>query len=315
MFIQAPFALFDSVSFNLPTTVALAAVALIGYLFGQRTRESSDDETMERARRELKRADRVARELEEIADAVRRGLARHHTSIARFKNRLNEFGGEFSESSWKDLCREAEQLLTPTLTLSSQLSYAYDQIRQQSNQLMSFTETRTDPLTGVCNRRALEESLDSMFAMMRRYDRTFCIAIFDIDHFKEVNDKHGHVSGDNILRDVARVLNECVRETDLLARFGGEEFVVIMPHTDLAGAMIFSERARENVEACLPVTISGGAAQASADDDPKKLLARADDALYGAKDAGRNRCFHHTGTQVATSECPEGENFPIVQAV
>ena len=302
MFLEPPLAFLDSLSHSMPTTVALAAVALIGYIFGHRTRSEAQGEQLERARRELKRADRIARELEEIADTIRQGLARHHTSVSRFKRRLSELSSVSSEASWKELCREADQLLTPTLTLSSQLSYAYDQIRQQSNQLISFTETRTDPLTGVCNRRALEESLENLFAMMRRYDRLFSIAIFDIDHFKQVNDTHGHVNGDEILRDVARVLSEAVRETDIVARFGGEEFVVVMPQTDLAGAMTFAERIRRKVEVDLSVTISGGAALASQEDDSRTLLARADAALYGAKAAGRNRCFIHTGSNVKPGE-------------
>jgi diguanylate cyclase (GGDEF)-like protein len=171
---------------------------------------------------------------------------------------------------------------------------------------MTFTEVRTDPLTGVSNRRALDESLDMMFAVMARYERPFAIAIFDIDHFKRINDQHGHLYGDGKLREVARVIDESVRETDVVTRYGGEEFVVIMPHTDLSGAVIFSERLRGTVQQKLKLTISGGVAQASDGDNAQSLLARADSALYAAKAAGRNRVFFHDAVTVlpAVADAP-----------
>ena len=111
--------------------------------------------------------------------------------MARFKDRVGELSGQNKEAAWHDLCREAEQILKPTLRLAEQISRAYDEIRQQTNHLMSFTEVRTDPLTRVSNRRGLDESLESMFALMDRYDQPFSLAIFDIDHFKQVNDSQG----------------------------------------------------------------------------------------------------------------------------
>jgi diguanylate cyclase (GGDEF)-like protein len=94
------------------------------------------------------------------------------------------------------------------------------------------------------------------------------------------------------------VLSDAIRETDIVARFGGEEFVVVMPQTDLPGAVIFAERVRRKVEIDLSVTISGGMAQARKEDNSNTLLSRADAALYGAKAAGRNRCYIQTGSNV-----------------
>ena len=96
-----------------------------------------------------------------------------------------------------------------------------------------------------------------MFAMLNRYETPFSLAIFDIDHFKLLNDQQGHPYGDRMLKAVARLLNDTVRDTDVVTRYGGEEFVVVMPQTDLPGAAIFSERFRKVLAENLPLTVSG----------------------------------------------------------
>jgi diguanylate cyclase (GGDEF)-like protein len=157
---------------------------------------------------------------------------------------------------------------------------------------------RTDPLTRVSNRRCLDETLDSMFALMERYAEPFSLAIFDIDHFKQVNDKKGHLQGDRTQQAVARILDETVRDTDIVARYGGEEFVVVMPHTVLENGCVFAERVRGLVESSLGLTISGGVSMALEGDNAQSLLSRADSALYRGKAAGRNCIFRHTGTDI-----------------
>ncbi|HEY4312363.1 MAG TPA: GGDEF domain-containing protein [Pirellulales bacterium] len=284
-------------SMYLPTTVALAAVATIGYVMGRRSQPMPDYHG-DRARRELKRAKAVASQLEDIADRVRKNLATHQSSIAKFKDRVTAMSTQEERAAWCELFREAENMVKPTLDLAQQISCAYDELRQQSSHLMTFTETRSDQLTGVSNRKALDETLESSFALLTRYDQGFSIAMFDIDHFKQVNDVQGHVFGDQILQKVARILDDETRATDLVARYGGEEFVVVMPHTDLDGASCFAEKIRLAVANSGLVTLSGGVASASHQDDPKTLVARADAALYAAKGAGRNRVHRNTGINV-----------------
>ncbi|MDP6442995.1 MAG: GGDEF domain-containing protein [Pirellulaceae bacterium] len=285
-----------------PLALALAVVAVVAYWIGARRRARSED-----ARRELKRARSVIRELEGIAQQVRKSLAAHHSSVNSFKDRIEELSKTSDSEPWRELSEEAERMLKPTLQLSNQIAHAYDEIRQQTNLLMTFTEVRTDPLTGLRNRRALDESLVTMFALMSRYDSSFSIAIFDIDHFKRINDEQGHTEGDNILQQVARQLDDCIRDTDMVARFGGEEFVVVMPETDLEGAEIFAERARRQIEDNVRITVSGGIAMALDGDNPRTLLARADSALYSAKSAGRNFVFLHSGNQIE----PVGDRDPV----
>lgn len=288
---------FSGWSIQVPIPVALAVIATLGYMVA-RWRRASVEKAVSQSQRELKRAQAVAADLERIAWTVRQSLANYNTSIATFRDRIGRMSDAENEAAWKDLCQEAEGMLKPTLRLASQIATAYDEIRQQSANLMAFTEVRTDPLTGLNNRRGLDDALTRQIALMSRYRLPFSLAIFDIDHFKQVNDRQGHLNGDRILQQLSRLLEDCVRETDMLARYGGEEFVIVMPHTDLAGASMLTERLREEVEKRMAITVSGGVAAAHEGDTAESLLGHADAALYSAKHAGRNRVFCHTGNEV-----------------
>jgi diguanylate cyclase len=287
--------------YEIPLPVALSVIAILGYLAGRSSRARAVHEA-DKARRELRRAKVIAKELEQIAESVRKNLATHHLNVAKFKDRVTQLSGQDKDAAWQELCAEAEQILKPTLRLAEQIAQAYDQIRQQTNQLLTFSEVRTDPLTRVSNRRGLDETLDSMFALMERYEEPFSLAIFDIDHFKQVNDKKGHLHGDRTLQAVARILDESVRDSDIVARYGGEEFVVVLPKTTLDSACNFAERVRSTIENALGLTISGGIAMALDGDNAQSLLSRADAALYSGKAAGRNRIYRHTGAEIEPVE-------------
>lgn len=298
---------------QIPFPVALGFIAAMGYIVSRWHKPASND-IVARSRRELKRAQAVAGELEKIAWTVRQSLAKHHANLARFKERVGRLNHQQQDANWKDLCREAENMLKPTLQLATQIASAYDEIRQQSANLMTFTEVRTDPLTSVNNRRGLDDTLVTQLAMMGRYHSKFTLALFDIDHFKLVNDKEGHLHGDRVLQELARLFEECIRETDCIARYGGEAFVVVMPHTDLAGACVFGERVRSQVASRLTITISGGVAEAAEGDTPELLIARADTALYDAKSSGRNRICCHTGSAVQPVEAESSPESMILAA-
>lgn len=275
--------------------VALAVVAVLGYWFGRRQGETAEQQS---ARRELKRAKTVVRELEKIAQQVRSHLAHHHRSVIVFKQSIQVLNQHPDEVDWQKLSAEAEKMLAPTQQLAAQIAQAYDLIRQQANQLVSFAEVRTDPLTGLSNRRALDEALTSLLTLRARYGNLFSVVFFDIDHFKRINDERGHVQGDQVLQQLAAIFDQYVRETDIAARFGGEEFVIVLPGANLEGACIFAERMRVTVQKLCQLTISGGVAEAAEDDNVASLLQRADAALYAAKNDGRNRVFRHLSTGV-----------------
>jgi diguanylate cyclase len=285
---------FDFVLPGLPIPVALAAVAVFGYLFG-RLQRSNESEKLDSTRRELNRAHAVVNDLEKIAQRVRRELALHHANLATFKRRVGELSKSADTADWQRLCEEAERLLKPTQDLAMQLAHAYDGIRQQSSRLMSFSGQRCDPLTGLCNRQALHETLDNFLTMHRRYGMMFSIAIFDLDHFNAFNEEHGAVQGDRLLKQIAALLDQQARDTDVVTRSGGEEFIVVLPATELAGATMFAERMRSLIARSTTQTISAGVATVAEGDDTKIFLTRADTALYAAKAAGRNTVYCHDG--------------------
>jgi len=155
-----------------------------------------------------------------------------------------------------------------------------------------------DALTGIFNRLAYEERVEHEYARWKRYKKSLSILIFDIDHFKQVNDTWGHKAGDKALKLIAGSLQKNLRESDFLARYGGEEFVVIMPETDISAAMAAANKLREAVQACefhyqdqrVNITVSCGLAHFKKSDSVESAFQRADSYLYMAKQAGRNRC-------------------------
>jgi diguanylate cyclase (GGDEF)-like protein len=144
----------------------------------------------------------------------------------------------------------------------------------------------------------LNDALCAHFAMLTRYKLIFSVVILDIDHFQQVNDERGRVVGDQVLRTVAELLGEAARETDVVVRYGGDKFFVLMPQTDLEGACEFSERFRETIQRDSSVTVTGGIATALDGDTPGSLLSRADEALEAAKRAGRNCVFRGDGCRI-----------------
>lgn len=160
---------------------------------------------------------------------------------------------------------------------------------------MSFT----DALTQMNNRLKIDAELDKCFKLFKRYKTIFSVVIFDLDNFKDINDKYGHLKGDQILKKIARIIKSNSRETDMAGRWGGEEFIVIIPETENHAAL-FAEKLRSEIEKSfteenIKCTASFGIAQVSDDDTIESLLNNADKALYKAKQAGKNRVFLFRG--------------------
>lgn len=180
-------------------------------------------------------------------------------------------------------------------------------------QLREELEVRAtrDSLTGLLNRQTIFDQLEGECQRANRYPHEFSVVMFDIDHFKQVNDTYTHLGGDEVLRQVGILINEVSRETDMAGRFGGEEFIVVLPHTDFDGAKSWAERLRRAFEERpipfegkrINVTISVGVASLPKEKVTSDMIvARADAALYRAKKAGRNRVYLSVG---------EGESVPL----
>jgi diguanylate cyclase (GGDEF)-like protein len=164
-----------------------------------------------------------------------------------------------------------------------------------------FRQATTDRMTGLFSHHFFEKTLDEELERARRYKTTFSLVMFDIDHFKKFNDTYGHLQGDRIIREIARLLTKSIRQVDFPARYGGEEFAVILPAVDVKGALVVAERLRKKVEAfefpssnggaALHVTISLGVTEFDSESAyaPTEIIRDADRALYQSKERGRNR--------------------------
>ncbi|WP_116366432.1 GGDEF domain-containing protein [Parahaliea mediterranea] len=146
-----------------------------------------------------------------------------------------------------------------------------------------------DPLTRVGNRRRLALHTEMLFPAAQRSGDPFCLILLDIDFFKRYNDTHGHSAGDELLVKVAEALGQCSRGQDLIVRYGGEEFMVVLPRTALQDAEAIAQRILARVREQTPVTVSAGVAVYNGDDSFETVVKRADEALYHAKDSGRDR--------------------------
>ena len=175
-------------------------------------------------------------------------------------------------------------------------------IRDVTQQKRAYDEleclARYDTLTGLLNRRAVLERLEEWLRHVERYGGAFCVIMLDLDHFKRVNDDYGHQVGDHVLAQTAEVLRQGLRQTDIVGRYGGEEFLVVLPHSDCSGARVVAERIRKHMERTVmadgkaktfSITVSLGIGERFRGDGVDTLVGRADKALYLAKANGRNR--------------------------
>lgn len=287
--------------FGLPVTVALAAVAVIGYVFGRRSRQ--DPSEKERPE-ELFRAVEIARQLEVITSSLRRDLASHHADVKRFKREIDNAGELAGEETWQTLRAEAERVLTPTLRLAGQVATAYDQLRQQSQSLSNFSGGRTDPVTGLNNRRGLNELLEMELSGHEAASGDLSVAVISIDSAVDLPSSGRSDQQERMLRAAEFIRTE-LRDRDMVARYGVDELVVVMPSTRLFGANIFGRRLRKSLAEQAGIIVSCGLAQSRTGDTAKTLLTRADSALYSAKAAGGGQ-FLHTGQAIRADE-PKAE--------
>jgi diguanylate cyclase (GGDEF)-like protein len=198
---------------------------------------------------------------------------------------------------------EAAQRELSMLALQAADALVRTRLYQQMERLAT-----TDGLTGLLNRRTFNAQLEKRLREAQRYRRPLSLLLLDVDHFKKVNDAHGHPAGDAVLRGVARIAQHDARETDIVARYGGEEMALVLPETDGRGAVVIAERIRARVAAAshateqgpIQVTISIGVATwPGGGEDPEALIERADKALYRAKQGGRNRVESSRGRAAA----------------
>ncbi len=257
---------------------------------------------------------------DEALNEVRQGLVSiitnmrgdfEHSSgnLSSYTEKLNQFAGILhTKTSPEAMAAEVNKVIKETRTTEQSQRQFETQLTHIANEMESLRkelaqvkeESLIDALTGISNRKAFDTTLEQAIHAARDMKSPFCVLLADIDYFKKVNDEYGHIVGDKVLRFVASIFKQCIKGKDMAARFGGEEFAVILPQTELFGALVVAEQIRQTIasgtlkdmrseEVYGRVTISIGAAQFNADDLPSILLHRADQALYQAKESGRNR--------------------------
>ncbi|GAB6064462.1 GGDEF domain-containing protein [Deferrisoma palaeochoriense] len=195
------------------------------------------------------------------------------------------------ENREEELRAEVERLRQAVSRLEEEVETHRERAREAREQSLR------DPLTGCFNRLAYEERVRAEEARWRRYGSPLSVIVLDVDKFKGINDRFGHRAGDKVLRAIAQIAGSQIREVDFFGRYGGEEFVVLLPETPLEAAVKVAEKIRRSVEAFrfhargepVPITVSCGVAQFRPGDTAASAFQRADEALYRAKEGGRNR--------------------------
>ncbi|MGA2256310.1 MAG: diguanylate cyclase [Thermoguttaceae bacterium] len=227
--------------------------------------------------------------------------------VGEHNSRVREINDELTSSKSHDetkIVGVIVNLVEANLHMQEKLTSTEQKLRAQTDRIQTLlAETRTDALTLLANRRAFDDELVKRSAEFRRQGRTFSLTIIDVDRFKSFNDTYGHRAGDEVLRNVATVLRRTIRETDMVARYGGDEFAIIHPGSSLVEACKSAQRACGAIEKHqfvsngqnLRVTVSLGVAEVRHDENAAETLKRADSAMYASKIAGRNCVHYHDG--------------------
>lgn len=262
--------------------------------------------------------------IHQLADSAAAGVGEHTSRVEQISQELASLSADGAPLE-EAILSAAARLVDANEHLEAELATAKNQLDEHAKQIEShMAEARTDGLVGVANRRAFDEELERQCKALQTNGLPFYLVLLDVDHFKKFNDRHGHQAGDEVLKGVGRILSETVREQDFVARYGGEEFAVIVPETTTRDAKATAEQIRSAVESGrfdykgqqLQVTASLGMAGASAGQEPKSLIQRADEALYAAKHNGRNRAYFFNGQSCEAIDPAWFEaNADVVQAV
>ncbi len=276
------------------TNVFWHTVHLKGYEDLLLKQHGNIDNTSEMASEFLDKADEI---LDGVADTVTSFVsgAREHKevmestieNIRKLPTSDDEINRELDA-----MLSSHEELLTKSSEVENILLEKTKIISELQNQL------RLDPLTGLLNREALRKDIKKEISRARRYNYPVSVFMADIDHFKNVNDVYGHLVGDSVIKITAKLIEQGVRESDSVYRYGGEEFLALLPHVDAESAEICAERIRDKIanylfvdkknDISISLTISIGITEFHDEDDDTSLVARADKALYLAKQSGRN---------------------------
>lgn len=252
---------------------------------------------------------RASGELQQVMAGLAEGAASTREKAIAFGQQLGGLTQALRTRESAGLEAALSQMLTETAEMTDSVAALQQRVVAGNKEIQRLSddlsrardEALFDSLTRVLNRKGFDQKLQAMLDQPAAPGRSHCLVMLDIDHFKAVNDNHGHVMGDRVLQALGEVLGGCVSDpTHCVARYGGEEFAILLPQCNRDLAVALAQTCRERVKALevrgrrsrdvtLSVTISAGVACRQPDDDAQSLIARADKALYAAKKAGRDR--------------------------
>lgn len=244
---------------------------------------------------ESRQIQQLIQAIEQLTFQMNEQVGVHSTRVGQITHTLQS-----SPADASFLLYSGKMLVEANEKLQADLQEAKAEISRQRALIDEYLhESLTDMLTSIPNRRAWDREIVRLFKAWEQNSLSLCVLMIDIDHFKKVNDVYGHMVGDQLLKSFSQMLISIVRETDFIARIGGEEFAIAMPITPFDEAISVAERARASIERhefiagklSLKITVSIGLKQAQGAKTVAELMERVDQALYAAKTHGRNRCY------------------------
>ena len=280
----------------------LIGSVVFGYYWGASTRTNKERQNVVREREKTLK---VLAGLLTSTEQLTTDVSQYNTEIRGVGQKLDDMhvDGELAVFQ-QAMLQQVAAVLESNRKLEDDLQCTKIRVEAQAQEIdRARKEARTDPLSGVGNRAAFDERLQYSLALYRRQRIPFVLVLADVDHFKWINDGHGHQAGDLVVQGIGRLLKSCLREEDFAARYGGDEFALLLSNVDLAYSARIVERLRGLIsernfdqgsgDERIAVTLSVGLAASWEEATPEEILRRADTALYRSKELGRNnvQCF------------------------
>jgi diguanylate cyclase len=300
---------------------ALGAIQLVGGIAIGLWLRRSEKGDAGRGRHEIMQAGVIAKRLQALADEMSSSAHEHRTRLDHASRLLASGEGRTDDALAQLVVDVIGDVVRANQDLQSQLETAESRLEEQAIEIEAhISRSLTDPLTGLPNRREFNDRLEERMSAWNRRREVFSLLLLDVDHFKKLNDEHGHLAGDQVLAAIGRALRGAMRREDAVARYGGEEFAILMPNTSLDEAVHVAEKVRSAVAQAsvdhngktIAVTMSGGLAAIGANDRADSLIGRADAALYSAKESGRNRTCVHDGCELASASGPAARLVELI---
>jgi diguanylate cyclase len=262
----------------------------------------------------------IAQRLQSLADEMSTSALEHRSKLDDATQALTSDEPRSGEALAELVVDVIGDIVRANQDLQSKLETAESRLKEQAAEIEThISRSLTDPLTGLPNRREFNHRLEERMSAWNRRQEVFSLLLVDVDHFKKLNDAHGHLAGDQVLAGMGRTLRSAIRREDAVARYGGEEFAIVLPSTTLEQAARVADNVRTSIAKLvvnyggnqLSVTASVGLATIQANEQAEALIQRADAALYAAKAGGRDCAYLHNGSECRPANDPEATQKPL----